>query len=296
MDTRKLAIFNDLAQTQNYSRTAERMFLSQSTISKHIMSLEKEWNVKLFIRVHRQIKLTSAGKLLLPKVKEVLEHSNDLQQMVDDQIWLTQRPLIIQGLPSLSQYQGFHMIADFLAQYPQIKIHFSEVNVDQLEHALDQKNVDIVFTRIFNEKFPTYNLLKNEADQMVVLISRTNPLSNQNSVTIKQLKNQSLLLLEDGISKSNPIYSALQTIQSSKIRYSGKHLDLILEMIDQGDGISVVSKNSVDISNYPNIMMVPLEPAIKSQLVFMKQKDNTSAVVSLFWKFISEQTDTIFKN
>ncbi|XKL31598.1 LysR family transcriptional regulator [Lactiplantibacillus plantarum] len=45
METRKLAVFVDLATTQNYSRSAERMFLSQSTISKYIMALERDWQV-----------------------------------------------------------------------------------------------------------------------------------------------------------------------------------------------------------------------------------------------------------
>ena len=48
MDTKKLTTLVDLAETQSYSETAERLFLSQSTVSKHIMALEKEWDVKLF--------------------------------------------------------------------------------------------------------------------------------------------------------------------------------------------------------------------------------------------------------
>lgn len=295
MDTRKLAIFNDLAQTQNYSRTAERMFLTQSTISKHIMSLEKEWNVKLFIRVHRQVKLTSAGKLLLPKVKSILQQSSDLQQQIDDQIWLTDRPLIIQGLASFSHYRAAQMITVFMKQYPQIKIKFSEASIDQLEHALDQKNVDIVFTRIFNQDFPNYNILTNETDQLVVLTDHKNPLAAQNSVNISQLKDQSMLLLKDSISKSNPLYSEFQTIyKQPMIIYNGQEIGLILEMVNQGTGISLAMQKSIDLTNYQNIRAIPLQPIIKNELTFMKQKDNTSAVVSLFWKFIRKQTDIYF--
>lgn len=295
MDTRKLAIFNDLAETQNYSRTAERMFLTQSTVSKHIMSLEKEWNVKLFIRVHRQVKLTSAGKLLLPKVKKLLQQSNDLQQLIDDQIWLTERPLIIQGLSSLPQYQAFKMIAEFTRQYPRIKLKFSENNVDQLEHALDQKNVDIVFTRIFNNKYPDYNVLPNETDQTVALIHQDNLLSQASSLEVEQLKSQNILIFSDNFSKANPLYQKLQSlIFQPKITYRGQNMNLILEMVNQNQGISIVSKESVDLTNYPQIKVVTLKPQSESKLVFMKQKDNDSAVVSLFWKFITEQTNNYF--
>lgn len=52
MDTKKLATFYNLAQTKNYSKTAEEIFLTQATVSKHIMALEKEWGIKLFSRKH----------------------------------------------------------------------------------------------------------------------------------------------------------------------------------------------------------------------------------------------------
>lgn len=69
MDTRKLAIFVDLAATLNYSRSAERLYLSQSTISKDMLALEQEWHVQLFVRAHRQVRLTRAGQLILPRAK-----------------------------------------------------------------------------------------------------------------------------------------------------------------------------------------------------------------------------------
>lgn len=71
-------------------------------------------------------------------------------------------------------------------------------------------------------------------------------------------------------------------------------MNLILEMVNQNQGISIVSKESVDLANYPQIKVVTLKPQSESKLVFMKQKDNDSAVVSLFWKFITEQTNNYF--
>lgn len=74
MDTRKLATFVDLAQTCNYSQTAENIFATQATVSKQIMALEKEWGVTLFARVHRTVSLTQAGTTILPLVKALLQN------------------------------------------------------------------------------------------------------------------------------------------------------------------------------------------------------------------------------
>lgn len=300
VDTKKLAVFIDLAKTQNYSLSAERMFLSQSTISKYILSLEKEWKVKLFIRAHRQVKLTRAGKIILPKVKEVLQKESELNQLLADETWSDERPLVIQGLPSLSQYQAFKIITNFIKHYPKVRIQFSEENVDKLEHSLDQKNVDIVFTRVFDTDFPSYNVIVNETDRFVVLIPKDNPLAKQSYVTIEMLKKESLLLLNDTISQTNPLFTNLQSLKlKPKIVYNGQRIDLITEMLNQGIGVSVVMEKSFDLTNFHNIKVVPLRPNINSRLVFMKQRDNTTPVVNLFWNFALNETkkeDELFQS
>ena len=291
VDTKKLEVFMDLAKTQNYSLSAERMFLSQSTISKYIMILEKEWHVKLFIRAHRQVKLTRAGKLILPKVKEVLQKEAELNQLLADETWLDERPLVIQGLPSISQYQAFNIITSFTKHYPKARIEFTEKSVDTLEHALDQKNVDIVFTRIFDQHFPSYNMIVNEMDRFVALIPKSNHLANRDYITIDMLKNESILLLNNTISRTNPLFSTFQDMKlKPKISYNGQRTDLIMEMLNQGSGISILMGKSFDLTGFDNIKVVPLRPKVTSRLVFMKQRDNTSAIVDLFWNFALSET------
>jgi len=294
VNTKKLAVFVDLAKTQNYSRSAERLFLSQSTISKYIIDLENEWQVKLFIRAHRQVQLTRAGKLILPKVQEILKKEAKLNHFLSNQLWQQERPLVIKGLPSLSQYQAFHIITNFTKKYPKIKLKFSEESVDYLEHALDLKNVDIIFTRIFEDHYPSYNTIINESDQLVVLIPKDNRLAQKAYVTTDMLKNESILTLSDTISKTNPLFTEFQNMQS-KLTYNGQRIDLILEMINQGAGISIVMNKSFDLTGFNNIQVVPLMPKITSHLAFMKRHDNKSTVVELFWKFAVQETQSFIE-
>lgn len=289
MNTKKLAVFIDLAKTQNYSRSAERLFLSQSTISKYIMDLEKEWQVKLFIRAHRQVQLTRAGKLILPKVTAILKKEDELNQFLTNQLWQQERPLVIKGLPSISQYNAFHIITEFTKKYPKAKLKFSEDNVDDLEHALDLKNVDVVFTRIFENCFSSYDTLTNEQDYLVVLVPKNNRLANRESITTDMLKSEPLLLLSDTVSKANPLFTEFQNLQP-QITYDGQRIDLLLEMINQGAGISVVMNQSFDLTGFANIKAIPLFPRVTSHLAFMKRQDNKSAIVELFWKFAIQES------
>lgn len=67
----------------NFTKTADRQFTTQGNISKQILSLETELDVKLFERAHRKIELTEAGSLLLPICKNVVEQYHAMQEVLE---------------------------------------------------------------------------------------------------------------------------------------------------------------------------------------------------------------------
>jgi len=291
VDTKKLAVFVDLAETQNYSRSAERLFLSQSTVSKDILALERAWQVSLFSRAHRQVHLTAAGKLILPRVKAVLRQEDDLRQVIAGQAWREERPLVIQGLPSLPQYRAFQLITAFTKRYPKIRLQFNEAGVDQLEHALDRSDVDVVFTRLFAAAPPTNDTLVTDHDQVVVLVPQAHRLAHQATITVAQLQGEANVLQSDTISKLSPLSAVFQQMGAQpQIAYNGRRIDFILEMINQGAGVSVVMSKAFDLTGYPNIRAIPLAPTVANQLAFMKRRENTAPVVDLFWQFIAHES------
>ncbi|BEI50041.1 LysR family transcriptional regulator [Lactiplantibacillus plantarum] len=293
METRKLAVFVDLATTQNYSRSAERMFLSQSTISKYIMALERDWQVQLFERAHRQVTLTRIGQQLLPRAQAILREERQLQQVLAANTAHNAQSLVVQGLPSLAQYQAFHIITAFTKRYPEVKLQFSEASVDRLAHALDHTNVDIVFTRIFGDQPNNYDVLLNETDQFVVLVPKDDPLAQQAEISLSMLVHESILLLKDTIGEDNPLFSAFQKMHTPQMVYDGQRIDLILEMLNQGDGVSVVMARSFDLTGFDNIKAIPLTPTIRSQMAFMKRPDNHAAVVAKFWAFATKYSQSL---
>ncbi|KJW12359.1 LysR family transcriptional regulator [Levilactobacillus spicheri] len=289
METRRLAVFVDLAETLNYSRSAERLFLSQSTISKDILALERDWQVKLVVRAHRQIHLTRAGRLILPKVKRLLQQETELTQAIEHRFWQRERPLVIQGLSSLPQYRAFRILTAFTRRYPEIQVTFREASLDHLAHALDQKNVDIVFTRLVAATPPAYQTLVSDQDQAVVLVPKDHPLAQRSFVTPAMLQGEPLLVQRDTLSPRHPLYAVFQELATQpQLTYDGRRPELFLALLNQGAGVSVVMNRAFDGTAYPNIRAVPLRPRVTSRLAFLKQADNPAAVVDLFWRFAEQ--------
>ncbi len=72
MDINQLNCFITVAQTLNFSEAARRNYVSQSTVSRYVSDLEKEFGVS-FTRSHRDVIITSEGKALLPYAIEIVE-------------------------------------------------------------------------------------------------------------------------------------------------------------------------------------------------------------------------------
>lgn len=289
MDTRKLATFIDLAQTCNYSRTAENIFSTQATVSKYIMALEKDWGVTLFMRDHRTVTLTKAGAAILPDVKTLIQAEQRLLQTIDQQINQTDPTLVIKGIPTISRYQAFQLIFQFNQQHPEINLKFSEAETNQLMASLDDGRADIVFTRLFEKPRAEYTVLGEERDYFVALMARDNPLAQQTALTVQDLAHEPFLLLDGA---TNVLAPVMQTLEQAgvvpQIVYEGRRVDLILEMLNQKMGVSIMMNHSFDLAGYENVVAVPIHPKQYSQLAFIKRQANQSDSVRLFWQFIQE--------
>ena len=82
MDINQLNCFISVAQTLNFSEAARRNFVSQSTVSRYISDLEKEFGVQLFTRSRRDVLLTNEGKTLLPYALEIVGTLNKAKKVI----------------------------------------------------------------------------------------------------------------------------------------------------------------------------------------------------------------------
>ena len=73
MNQKQLEIFTTLAQTLNFTKTAEQLFLSQTTVTLQIHALEEELQAKLFDRTSRSVRLTYAGSVFLEGAQKILK-------------------------------------------------------------------------------------------------------------------------------------------------------------------------------------------------------------------------------
>src|SRR5512139_457275 len=116
MNLKQLEVFLAVAESGSFSRAAEMSFLTQSTVSQHISSLEIEFDLKLFDRTGKGAMLTEAGKLLLLHANRLAAEARDIRVSLNRFKGLEKALLRIGG----SNIPGSYMIPDFLPLFLQI--------------------------------------------------------------------------------------------------------------------------------------------------------------------------------
>lgn len=132
MNTRQLQYAILLSQTLNFSQVAEQLGISQPSLSKQIMSLEKELGVKLFDRNHSPLALTPAGEYFVANAQELLYRQDQLLKSLSQFQTGETGQLIIGVTPFRSLYLMPEMILRFQKRYPNVKVILHEVSSTQL--------------------------------------------------------------------------------------------------------------------------------------------------------------------
>lgn len=145
MDLESLKTFLTLSKLKNFTQTANKHFIVQSTVTNRIMELEKELGKKLFIRDKKSVKLTEAGKHLIPYAKRMVEIESALTK--DLNLLNSYSDLIKIGSTN-TIYDCYlePILSNFIKKHPHIAVKVLVDHSSTLFQMLQDGTVDIIFT------------------------------------------------------------------------------------------------------------------------------------------------------
>ncbi len=190
MELYQLRYFLAVAETASFSRAAERVFVTQPTLSAGIKKLEQDLGCRLLERSSRRVGLTAAGERLLARAR-VIQHEanaarNELTQGTDD------RPLAIGALRSLPAARLAALLRDFTNTHGDRALRLRLGTVRDLDRWLAQGRVDIAITTgdALNER-PSTLLFRR---RLFLFAAPDFPLAKRGSLSLAQLNGERLIL------------------------------------------------------------------------------------------------------
>jgi len=184
MDIYQLRYFLAIVETSNFSRAAERAFVSQPTLSVGIKKLETELGTQLFNRGSRVITLTEAGHRFLPHARTVIYECNAAKQELSQNAPVKRLRLgILRGQPTTALSA---LLADFGKTHTDIQISLKEGTLNQLQAWLSENRIDLAFT-VAPETETKASFERLYSWKYMLAVPQNHPFANRNSVPLKQL-------------------------------------------------------------------------------------------------------------
>jgi len=214
MTTEYLREFVTLAEMGNYAAAAEPLFISEATLSRHIMALEKELGAELFKRFPRRIELTEVGMVFLPYARQIVGAEDISFSGIARRQEFEKSSLSIGIDKTLAFYGVADILASFSKTHPEFVIQVSEGSSFELKESVESGILQAAFilddpsNRSVGLKYKPF---KN--DTFVAAAAPGHKLTKQKSIHLSKLSSVSLLM--------PPQFTAMYELCAKAFRQAG---------------------------------------------------------------------------
>lgn len=290
MDTRVLKYFLTVAQTNNITKAAEQLHITQPTLSRQIMDLETELDIKLFNRENRRLQLTKAGILFQQRATTMLQlldqTENDLHQQEEA---LTGEINLGSAVSSVSPYIT-KLIFEFQKLYPNVIFNLSDGDGDVLRRQLDEGLNDLVCL-LEPVEAAKYNFLELPVrEEWGVIMKKSAPLAKYSTITKEDLYKIPLILPHRSIVRDE-VSDILKLDQTRlNIRATTSLSGNTVSLLRNSNYYGLIIKGVYNNFHDPDLVFVPLVPNKSTGDVLAWRKNIIlSPAIEKFLQFVNEQ-------
>ena len=248
MNLKQLEAFVQVAEGGSFSKAARELYLTQPTISAHISSLEKELNVRLFVRTTKEVSLSDNGKDLYKYAKQMV----DLQGKIEEHFGMKKDSgkhcITIAASTIPAQYLLPKVLMCFNEKYPEEQFKIKETDSAQVVTQIVDCMADVGFTGTVLEKkhckyIPFYK------DELVIIAPNTEKyrrFQEECPNDISWLKREHVIMREEGSGTrkeaEKQLRSAGVNMVDLEIIASIENQETIKKSVRQGIGVSILSR------------------------------------------------------
>ena len=200
MNLESLRLFVDLADTKSFSKTAERHFVSQSAVSQRVRALEQEFGQTLIERGKGRpgATFTDAGNRLLAGARDLISLADTLKRQMEEFSDEVSGTLRVATIYSIGLHSLPPSLSEFLAQYPQVKLHLEYQRTDRIYSSLLSGSIDAGIVACPRET-PQIEVIPLREEKMVVIMPPGHPLASLREVPVAALEGVAFVAFEPDI-------------------------------------------------------------------------------------------------
>lgn len=248
MEIRQLQTFLELVRSLSFSKAAEELGYSQSTVTVQIQSLEEEFGIKLFDRVGKKIQLTEKGNEFLPYALRIVSEVEKAELSIRDDEEL-KGTLRIGTIESICYSKLPNIIHFFQENHPKVHIQVIIDTPSVLIEKMEKNYVDVIYILDEIRYSPKWQRVMEKKEDVVFVTNKECPLSSEHHVDIRELLEYPIYLTEKNANYRKYLDRFLSTRGIRIVPFlevSDTHF--IVKLIQKNNGIALLPYFTIEAS------------------------------------------------
>lgn len=256
MELRQLTYFLALCDTLHFTRAAERLGISQPTLSQQVRALEESIGLPLFDRLGKRIALTEAGAIVRRHAHDVFKSLEAVHRELDDLRAFKAGTLVMAVLPSELEYRLAPFFAEFYRDNPGILLRLLST-VEVVKKVLDNE-VDLGLTQlpVHDDRLVSVPLYREE---YVVVVAPGHPLASREAVALSELVGVPMVMYPPGFPAREVVdrrFRALGLTLDTVVETSSN--PSLIEFVAAGVGAAILPHIILNAVHHPELKLIPL--------------------------------------
>lgn len=287
MTITQIKYFIMAAKCKNFTKAADKLFVTQPALSRQISAMEAELNVQLFVRTNKSVRLTPAAVILLEEFEKIYNQYNLAVAKATSSFAGINGELNIGILDGTYVGDLFPPVLNHFNQYyPQVKINLRNYSFNDLTEKLYKNELDFVLTLLFEvkelEKIK-YKVIEKTRDHIVV--HKNHRLANHQKVKLSDLKDDTFIMVskEDSVMSPKLILDACKTNGFyPKVKFASSLQEEIL-WVQAGVGVCMLdTRNTLYQNSNKSVVFLDVDQVSDPSLTLAWNVDNYNPMKELF--------------
>ena len=231
-----------IAEHKNFTKAAEKCFVTQPTLSTQIQKLEEELDVLIFDRNRKPIELTEVGRKIVQQAKNIVNESDRIKDIVDQQKGFVGGEFKMGIIPTVMPTLLPMFLKAFIKKYPKVRLKIEELTTEDIISKINDGHLDaaIVSTPLENEKIKERVLFY---EPFVAYIPSEHRLSSKKKIDVSDLEIDDMLLLEDGHCFRDGVINLCKTFKKQSdenFQLESGSIETLVKLSNEGLGMTLL--------------------------------------------------------
>lgn len=202
-----------VAEHKNFTKAAEKTFVTQPTLSMQIQKIEEELDILIFDRSKKPIELTEIGTKIVTQAKNIVNEANRISDIVDQEKGFIGGEFKLGIIPTIMPTLLPMFLRNFINKYPKVKLKIEELNTETIIEKLEDGHLDaaIAATPLQNVNIKERPLYY---EPFIAYVTQNHRLYKKKTLEVSDLDLTDMLLLEDGHCFRDGVINLCKTIRN----------------------------------------------------------------------------------